>query len=77
MNGDQGLQTVAGLIAKGWVVATEFDDHPDFFEGMRSPRQYAFQGVHAVQTSTAALADIIRDRNPEVATFPNAVRELP
>jgi glycosyltransferase involved in cell wall biosynthesis len=39
--------------------------------------QFAFRGVHAVQTSTPALAAILRTLNPEVAVFPNAVRALP
>lgn len=75
--GEAGLATLRGLLRQDVVVVTEFDDHPDFFPDMRSPDQYAFAGVHAVQTSTLALAAILRDRNPEVAVFPNAVRSLP
>jgi glycosyltransferase involved in cell wall biosynthesis len=33
--------------------------------------------VHAVQTSTKVLADVLRPRNPEVRVFPNAIRALP
>ena len=36
-----------------------------------------FRGVHAVQTSTRSLAAVLRQRNPEVATFPNALVALP
>jgi glycosyltransferase involved in cell wall biosynthesis len=39
--------------------------------------QLAFRGVHAVQTSTPALAAVLRTRNPEVMVFPNAIRALP
>jgi glycosyltransferase involved in cell wall biosynthesis len=75
--GPQGLEILATLIADGWLIVTEFDDHPDFFESMTASDQYAFRAVHAIQTTTLTLADILRARNPEVAVFPNAVRELP
>lgn len=65
------------IIDHGWVVVTEFDDHPDFFRALQDPAQLSFRGVHAVQTTTPVLADILRDRNPEVMIFPNAVRMLP
>ncbi len=77
LNGDRGLETIRGLLKKDFVVVTEFDDHPDFFEALRGDDQFAFTGVHAVQTSTPALAEVLRQRNPEVAVFPNAVRALP
>ena len=77
LNGHQGLDVLRSLISKDWVVVTEFDDHPKYFEQMRKPDQYAFAGVHAVQTSTDALASILRSHNSEVAIFPNAIRELP
>ena len=77
LNGRAGLETIRGLLRHGFVVVTEFDDHPDFFDAMRGDEQYAFTGVHAVQTSTEALADILRPRNPEIAVFPNAARSLP
>ena len=37
----------------------------------------SFKAVHAVQTSTPELAEVLRADNPEVAMFPNAVFELP
>ena len=77
LSGQRGLDILGSLLARGWLVVTEFDDHPDFLERMKSDEQYAFRGVHAVQTSTPALGDILRPRNPEVAVFPNAIRELP
>ncbi len=77
LNGAKGLDTIRGLLQKNFVVVTEFDDHPDFFEALRGDEQFAFAGVHAVQTSTPALAEVLRQRNPELAVFPNAVRALP
>jgi SAM-dependent methyltransferase/glycosyltransferase involved in cell wall biosynthesis len=75
--GEQGLAVIRSLLQEGWLVVTEFDDHPDFFPSQFAPGEYAFSGVHAVQTSTPALAEILRTRNPEVRVFPNAIRALP
>jgi SAM-dependent methyltransferase len=75
--GEQGRTMVRTLIDAGWLVVTEFDDHPDFFQTMQDPQQLTFRGVHAVQTSTRTLASVLRQRNPEVALFPNALVALP
>ena len=77
LNGAQGLDRLNRLFAAGWVVVTEFDDHPDFFTAMQGADQLSFTGVHAVQTSTQALADVLRGRNPEIRVFPNAIAALP
>jgi glycosyltransferase involved in cell wall biosynthesis len=37
----------------------------------------SFIGVHAVQTSTPALAEVLRPYNPEVTIFPNSMLSLP
>ncbi|HUN42701.1 MAG TPA: methyltransferase domain-containing protein [Acetobacteraceae bacterium] len=75
--GEEGRKMVRYFIDAGWLVVTEFDDHPDFFPMMHDAHQLTFRGVHAVQTSTRALAAVLRQRNPEVAVFPNAIVELP
>jgi len=75
--GDPGRATLRRLMEAGWMVVTEFDDHPDFFQIMQDAEQLTFRGVHAVQTSTPALAEVLRRRNPEVAIFPNAILTLP
>ena len=75
--GQQGRALLNTLMDAGWLVVTEFDDHPDFFPGMKNEEQLPFRGVHAIQTSTKPLADVFRERNPEVAVFPNALVSLP
>ena len=75
--GQQGRDLLRVLSDAGWLVVTEFDDHPDFFSGMQDDAQLTFRGVHAIQTSTPALAEVLRGRNPEIAIFPNAVSLLP
>jgi glycosyltransferase involved in cell wall biosynthesis len=77
LSGEQGRAMIRAFLDAGWLVVTEFDDHPDFFQVMQDPEQLTFRGVHAVQTSTRPLAAVLRQRNPEVATFPNALVALP
>jgi len=77
LSGEQGRQTLRTLMDAGYLVVTEFDDHPDFFQSMQDPDQLSFRGVHAVQTSTPALAEVLRRHNPEIAVFPNAIASLP
>jgi hypothetical protein len=75
--GEPGAAVVRNLLSEGWVIVTEFDDHPDHFGMLNAEDELAFRGVHAVQTSTPALAAILRTHNPEVMVFPNAIRVLP
>ncbi len=75
--GVDGQRLINNLIDKGWLVVTEFDDHPDFLRGLNNPALVSFRGVHAVQTSTPELATLLRQRNPELALFPNALATLP
>jgi Methyltransferase domain len=77
LSGEQGAAVIRALLSDGWLIVTEFDDHPDHFGLLDADDQLAFRGVHAVQTSTPALAAVLRSRNPEVAVFPNAMRSLP
>ncbi len=75
--GAEGLDAVRRVLAEGYLVVCEFDDNPDFIPILQHPEVYNFTGVHAVQTSTEALADMLRQYNPEVAVFPNAMMRLP
>jgi len=77
LTGEDGRKMIRLFLDAGWLLVTEFDDHPDFFPMMHDMDQLTFRGVHAVQTSTRALAGVLRQRNPEVAVFPNAIVELP
>jgi SAM-dependent methyltransferase len=75
--GDQGHTLLRGLLEAGFLIVTEFDDLPDRFDMMRMGGELGFRGVHALQTSTVAMADALRKYNPEIAVFPNAVGTLP
>jgi SAM-dependent methyltransferase len=74
--GEPGLDPIRQLIARNYVVVCEFDDHPDYIPVLQRPDVQNFRAVHAVQTSTEALADVLRRDNPEVIVFPNAIESL-
>jgi glycosyltransferase involved in cell wall biosynthesis len=75
--GAAGLRLPRRLLAQGYVMVTEFDDHPDHIPVLQHPEMHNFRAVHAVQTTTEALAAVLRAQNPEVAVFANAIRALP
>lgn len=75
--GDRGHALLRGLTQAGFLVVTEFDDLPERFDMMRMGGELSFYGVHAIQTSTLAMAESLRKYNPEIAVFPNAVGSVP
>jgi hypothetical protein len=75
--GAEGQSLINRMIDNGWLVITEFDDHPDYMRGLNDPALVTFRGVHAVQTTTPELARALRRFNPELAIFPNAIAMLP
>lgn len=77
--GQSGIGRLKALLRKGYLIVTEFDDHPSFMaeRGVALDEVLSFRGVHAIQTSTPALAEALRGQNPEIAVFPNAILALP
>jgi hypothetical protein len=75
--GTQGIARVRALLNAGWLLVCEFDDHPDYIPVLQRPDIQNFRAVHAIQTTTQALASVLRQYNPEVAAFENAVATLP
>lgn len=73
---------MARTIRDGWLVVSEWDDHPLLLRSARDDQQAAsvrlsLVGSHAVQTSTSSLVEVFRTYNPEVTAFPNAAFDLP
>jgi len=68
---------LGALRATGAVLVQEFDDDPAHWPSIAGNNHLAFRGVHAVQTSTTPLRDLLADFNDEIAVFPNALAELP
>jgi len=77
LTGETGAAVLRALLSDGWLVVTEFDDHPDHFGMLDAVDELAFRGVHAVQVSTPAMAETVRSRNPEIMVFPNMIHLLP
>lgn len=75
--GENGLLPIRQLIELGFIIVCEFDDHPDYIPILQTPDVQNFRAVHAVQTTTPALAAVLGRENPEVAVFPNAIARLP
>jgi SAM-dependent methyltransferase len=73
---ENDLEMLRQIVAEGYLMVCEFDDHPDFLPVLQRPDVLNFRGVHAVQTTTPRLAAVLGQRNPEVAVFSNAIDEL-
>lgn len=72
-----GFRTqVEKKISQGWVVVADMDDDPHHWKEYVESDFYAFRAVHAVTVSTKPLARMMRQWNPNVEVFPNAVRRL-
>ncbi len=72
-----GHALIARARQTGGILVQEFDDDPEHWPQLAASGHLSLRGVHAVQTTTEALAAELRRWNPEVAVFPNAVAELP
>lgn len=77
LNAPEAPRFIDHFRRRGWVVVQEFDDDPAHWPVIAESGHFAFRGVHAVQTTTPALAALFRDFNDEVAIFPNTVADLP
>ncbi len=71
------IAQLKAIIGHGYVVVTEFDDHPMVWPRIAEHDYLTYRGVHAVQTSTEPLAALYRQWNPTVEVFPNALSSLP
>jgi SAM-dependent methyltransferase len=77
LSGPEGIGVLKKLLTQTKLLVTEFDDNPDYIPILQRTDMWNFRGVHAVQTTTEVLAEQLRQQNPEVAVFPNAIRALP
>lgn len=77
--GESGLARIRKLLDKDYIIICEFDDHPVFLQerGVNLDELLTFKAVHAIQTSTQTLAEVLAPQNPEVRVFRNGVFELP
>lgn len=65
------------LLSRGALVLAEIDDDPEGLEGLSAESFMPIRAVHAVQVSTARLAETVRKWNPHVVVFENRIAALP
>ena len=63
--------------AAGGLLLLDIDDHPAYLPNHPKDNFLTLRGVHAVTTTNAALADVLRRWNPEVHILANTLLELP
>jgi glycosyltransferase involved in cell wall biosynthesis len=75
---EEAWQRTQMLRKEGFLVVSEIDDNPVLWQAKHEATRFLdFAGAHAVQTSTPALAEVLRQYNPHVFVFPNQLWELP
>ena len=75
---DPAIQAaMENLVTRGWLLVADMDDDPHHWREYGDSGFYAYRGVHAVSVSTEPLAEMIRQWNPKVRVFANAIHELP
>lgn len=73
-----GLDFFNILRKKGILFISEMDDNPILWKDDYEKTAWInFRSVHAIQTSTPYLADLLREFNPHVKIFANQLRRLP
>lgn len=73
-----GLDFFNILRKKGILFISEMDDNPILWEDdYKKTAWINFRAVHAIQTSTPYLADLLKEFNPHVKVFANHLRRLP
>ncbi|WP_425989046.1 hypothetical protein [Brevundimonas sp. TWP2-3-2] len=77
MDGSELIQAVDRLIGSGWTIVSDMDDDPHHWPAFVESDFRAYRAVHAVTVTTETLADMIRQWNPNVRVFPNAILALP
>jgi SAM-dependent methyltransferase len=75
--GTESFGLIGALRGSGAVIVQEFDDDPARWPEIEAAGHMTFRAVHAVQTSTPALASLLRQWHPEVEPFPFGVETLP
>lgn len=64
--------------ANGALIVHEFDDSPILWQDKFATKGFLdFKACHAMQTTTEPLANLFREYNPYVLTFPNQLAMLP
>ena len=83
---EQGLKVLDIIRNMGYLMLSEVDDNPfasvqtdsrENASDLPPEQELSFLGLHGVQVSTEALADLVRPYNPHVKVLRNELTELP
>jgi len=72
----RNLAAVRGALERGYLVIVDYDDYPYRAEDIACD-YFPLRACHAIQTSTPALAEILRRHNPNVVVFENKISPPP
>jgi SAM-dependent methyltransferase/ribulose bisphosphate carboxylase small subunit len=73
----EDIQKQKALLQQGYLIVTEFDDDPYFWQINIENKFLVFWSSHCVQTSTESLAQHLAQLNPHIQVFPNQLAHLP
>ena len=75
---EHALGQIAAIRREGYLCIYETDEHPFLRkEGYERSAFLDLVGAHGIQTSTPALAEVLREYNPHVKVFRNELGDLP
>jgi glycosyltransferase involved in cell wall biosynthesis len=77
LSAEEGLLRQRDLLSRGYLVVAELDDAPENWPEHAEKIAFTLRSSHCVQTSTEALAERLRDFNPNVVVFKNHLAVLP
>ena len=75
--GEAGAGRLRRCSSEGWVIVTEFDDHPDHFGMLNTMINTRSAACMRCRRARCRLPSVLRRLNPEVAVFSNMIRSLP
>ncbi len=77
MNDEKFNQGLEQKIKEGWILVSDIDDDPHHWKEFIDSDFFAYRAVHAVTVSCNELAEMVKQWNPNVAVFNNAMYTLP
>ena len=74
---DRNVAFLKRAIEHGYLILLDLDDDPEHFPAYFADGAFSLRCLHAIQVSTDAIAEKLRDRVPEIAVFGNQTPVLP
>lgn len=71
------LASQKALLDRGYLIVSEWDDDPRFWQQEQAHNFFRIRSSHCVQVATPALAEFLSQFNPHVQVFANQLTALP